>query len=121
MGRQVEVEPDIHRAGGMGERADGDEIHAGLGDGADAGQGHAAAGLGLRAAFALLHGQAQLNQVHVVEQDDVGPRRDRLLDLLQRVGFDLHLEARDSSRARAGRRRQWRWAPRSSAAPGGCP
>ena len=50
---------DVHGAGGMGERADGNEIHAGFGDGADGGEIHAAAGFGLRAALRLLHGEAQ--------------------------------------------------------------
>ena len=105
----------------MRQRADRDEIHAGLGDGADAGQSHAAAGLGLRAALALLHRQAQLHQVHVVEQDDVRARRDRLLDLLQRVGFDLDLELRvfGPRALDGGGNGVGRFIP--AAPPGGCP
>ena len=70
-------------------------------DGADVGQIHAAAGFGLRAAFAFLNRQPQLDGVHVVEQDDVRSRLHRLLDLVQRVGFDFNLELADNlARAR---------------------
>ena len=85
----------------MRERADGNEIHAGPGNGADVRQIHAAAGLGLRAAFDFLHRQPQLNQVHVVEQNDVRARLGGLLDLFQGVGFDLDFQFRKFF-ARAG-------------------
>ena len=42
----------------------------------------------------LLHRQAQLNRVHIVEQDEFRPRLHRLLHLLQRVRFHLHFELR---------------------------
>jgi hypothetical protein len=39
-----------------------------------------------------LHGEPQLNQVHVVEQNDVRAGLGGLFDLFQRVGFDFDFQ-----------------------------
>ena len=80
--------------GGVGERADGDEIHAGRGDAGDGLERHAAAGLELHAARAELHGFGHLRGRHVVEQDDIhAHEREKAADLIERVGFELDAQA----------------------------
>src|SRR5258705_9928293 len=62
----LKIQPDVHCAIGVRERADGNKINTGLRDRAHRGKVHAAAGLGFAAAFALLHRAPQLHERHVV-------------------------------------------------------
>lgn len=78
----------------MSECASGNEINAGFGNGADGREIDAAAGFGFCPAFALLNGEPQLDQVHVVQQDEIRTRRNRLIYLFECVGFDFHFDLR---------------------------
>ncbi len=69
----------------------------------------------------FLHRQPQLHQVHVVEQDDVRARVGRLLHLLQRVGFDLDFQFRESCARALNGRGDGIGRLISQARPGGCP
>ena len=88
----LEIEGDVHGAGGMGDCADGDVIDAGFSDGADGFQIDAATRFGFGAARDNLDGLAQLGSRHVVEEDDVSAGVGRLARLLEGVGFDLNLK-----------------------------
>ncbi len=88
----LEIEADVHGAGGMGERADGNVIHAGFGNGADIGEIDAAAGLGQGAALHFFHGETKLNESHVVQEDNVGGCGDGLINLFECIGLDFNLE-----------------------------
>ena len=73
----------------MCKRTDRDEINARFRNGPHGREAHTTAGLGLRPAADHLHRRPQLLRRHVVEQDDVRSRGDRLGRLIQRVGLNL--------------------------------
>ena len=78
----------------MGQRADGNEIHAGPRHRAHGFQSHAAAGFGLSATGHPFHRAPQLRRGHVVEQDDVRAGGNGLGHLRERVGFHFDLQSR---------------------------
>lgn len=78
----------------MGERADGNKIHAGLGDGPDILQIHTSAGLGFGASGDQFDRSAQLVGRHIIQQDNVGTGGDGLPDLIERLGFNFDLQLR---------------------------
>ena len=77
---------------GSGRRPN--EVDAGLSDGANGIEVYTAAGLGGDLAGAVPDGLAQLVEVHVVEQDEVGACGQGLVHLFEGVGLDFHLEWR---------------------------
>ena len=82
--------------------------------GADGVERDAAGGLELGPAGDERDGRAELVGRHVVEQDPVGARVERLRDLVERVALDLDREA---GSPRAGDR----FADRAGERAGGCP
>ena len=53
-------------------------------------QRHAAGNLGLRTASAAAYSLMDLIDRHVIEQQDVGPGRERLIDLFERLDFNFY-------------------------------
>ena len=89
---------DVGGAGGVGERADADEVDAGLGVGASRVEhdsaggfgGNPAAGLSGGHSFDALDGAADFSGRHVVEQDGLGAVSESFVELLRGADFDLH-------------------------------
>src|SRR4028118_1928084 len=80
------VTPPAARNGrGLGEAADRDEVDAGLGNCADRLEVHPARSLQRHAPSDQLDRFAKDLRRHVVEQQPVGPRRERFADLLDAV------------------------------------
>ncbi len=87
----------VDRGHRMGQRADGDEVHAGFGVGANVGEVDAARSFQRDLAVELsdaLDGLANLFRRHVVEQDGFGAMLQRLLEFFQRAHFDFDRQAR---------------------------
>src|SRR6188508_1534150 len=81
----------------MSEGPDRDLVDAGLGDRADVLERDAARGLEASAAASERDRGSQLVGAHVVEQDRLGSRGERLRHLLERVALDLDREWRGSA------------------------
>ena len=97
-GSRQQFEREIDGARRMGERADGDEIHAGRGDRADGLERHPAARFELHAPRAKRTASAICAR-HVVEQDDVHAREgEKAAHLFECVGFQFDAEPGFSSR-----------------------
>src|SRR6267378_4727415 len=88
------VEADVHRRCLLCNSAHRDEIDSGLGDGAQGLQLHATGGLERNPTTRERDRAPQVFQTHVVEQNHVGPRLERVLHLLERVAFD-HMSLED--------------------------
>src|SRR6185437_2622385 len=84
-----EAEGDVERLDVLGERADGDAVHARIGDGAHVGELHAAGSLELGARAGDLHRLAHLGDVEVVDEDQAGAGLERLAQLVQVLHFHL--------------------------------
>ena len=90
----------------MGQSADRDQIHARFGDGGDRVERDAARGFADHAAGDSRHRLAEKIGRHIVEQYGVDAFRENLLQLIERVDFDLDLhEMTDVSLGGAQRRR----------------
>ena len=86
------VQPDIQGDSRMGQRPDADPVHPGLGDAADGAKVDAAGRLQLDGRIDKVppgDGLTEFVRVHVVQEDEVGPGRQRLVKLLERIDFDL--------------------------------
>src|ERR1700742_3091889 len=88
----LKVKRYVHRRCGVGECADTDDVDTGLSDGGDGGFVDAAGGFGDGAAGDEVDGGFEGGEVHVVEEDDVGPGGEGLPDFVEvgRFDFDLH-------------------------------
>src|SRR5207248_1456226 len=80
-----EAHRQIERFDVLGERADGDALHARLGDGAHRFERDAAGGLELGAVARDPHRLAHAREIEVVEEDQLRPGVERLAQLADRL------------------------------------
>ena len=85
----MEFHGEVDRAGGMCERADGDEVDTCFCVGADGGEIDAAAGFEQCATASESHSFADFCRRHIVEQDDVSTGGEGFVELFQIVHLDL--------------------------------
>ena len=88
------IQSNVHRTRRVGERADGNKIHARPGNRMDGFQIYTAAGFGLHAAIDNFYSLPQLFQIHVVQQYEIRAGIHSLFDLFQSVGLDLDFQHR---------------------------
>ena len=103
----IEIEGQIKRRSGMGQRADADPIDAGLGQGSDRKKTYTTGGLELNPGSGGItpsDGLSDLLGPEVVNQDDIGRAIERTIELFEGIDFDLDGCARGSGSSRRGYR-----------------
>src|SRR5512145_249638 len=91
-GTSTQLERDVHRPRRVGDRAHGDEVDAGGGDLRQAGERHVPARLEEHPPRRAAHRLGDGGVVHVVEEDDVRPGGDRLVEPGEVDDLHLHPE-----------------------------